>query len=227
MNYRRSSHFPDYSGSGFRSTTSVVMGLLAGLIIALLIMTGCVSNPPRESDDLCKIFQEKRGWYKDARAMEKRWSVPLNIPMAIMFQESKFIANAKPPRNYTFFGLIPWGRKSSAYGYSQAIDDTWSSYLKSTQNYSADRNDFTDSINFIGWYLHQTHEKNNVATDDAYRQYLNYHEGWAGYRNKTYKNKSWLIVVAKSVENRSRRYASQYQLCKEELSHGFWFRLFH
>ena len=41
--------------------------------------------------------------------------------MAIIKQESSFIADAKPDRR-KLLGFIPWKRKSSARGYAQAID---------------------------------------------------------------------------------------------------------
>ncbi|MCB1754484.1 MAG: hypothetical protein KDJ38_03115 [Gammaproteobacteria bacterium] len=199
--------------------------LLPGLLAASLV--ACASNPPRDSDDLCRIFEEKRAWYKAAIAMEERWDVPLNVPMAILYQESGFVAKARAPRNYTFFGLIPWGRKSSAYGYSQALDGTWQRYIDETGNRGADRDDFDDAIDFVGWYVNATTTYNRVARDSAYHQYLNYHEGWTGYRSQRWAQKPWLKDAAARVDTRARRYAEQFQACKEELSHGFWYRLFH
>jgi hypothetical protein len=37
------------------------------------------------------------------------------VQMAIMKQESAFVADARPPRDW-FLGFIPLGRPSSAYG---------------------------------------------------------------------------------------------------------------
>ena len=34
--------------------------------------------------------------------MEERWSVPVQVPMAMMYQESAFVANAKAPRTIRF-----------------------------------------------------------------------------------------------------------------------------
>ena len=36
------------------------------------VLVGCVSTPPDNPDNICKIFQEKRGWYKAAIRTEKR-----------------------------------------------------------------------------------------------------------------------------------------------------------
>ena len=46
-----------------------------------------------------------------------------------MRQESAFQNRIKPERT-KLLGLIPWKRKSSALGYSQAIDATWDWYRK-------------------------------------------------------------------------------------------------
>ena len=159
--------------------------------------------------------------------MEERWSVPVHVPMAMMYQESAFVANAKAPRTYTFFGLIPWGRESSAFGYSQALDGTWDLYRKSTGRRGADRDDFSDALDFMGWYINETRKRNGISYKDAYTQYLNYHEGWGGFRKGSWRNKAWLKDVAAKVNLRASRYSSQYAGCREELSRGFWYRLFH
>ena len=41
--------------------------------------------------------------------------------------------------------MIPWGRVSSAYGYSQAKTPTWDDYKRETDNSWADRSDFSDN----------------------------------------------------------------------------------
>jgi hypothetical protein len=53
-----------------------------------------------------------------------------------MHQESRFVADAKPPRPW-LFGIIPWFRNSSAYGYPQAQDSTWDWYLREAGSWSA------------------------------------------------------------------------------------------
>ncbi len=190
-------------------------------------MTSCASTPPSKSNNLCSIFKEKRSWHKAALRMEEQWSVPVHVPMAMMYQESGFVANAKAPRTYTFFGLIPWGRESSAFGYSQALDGTWNHYREDTGQWGADRDDFADALDFMGWYINNTRKLNGISHKDAYTQYLNYHEGWAGFRSGGWKKKQWLKDVSARVNLRASRYASQYQGCREELSRGFWYRLFH
>lgn len=206
------------NGRGFRL-------VFLGLSLALLV--SCATRPPAKHDDLCSIYEEKRSWYKAGMAMQKKWDVPVSVPMAIMYQESGFVANAKAPRTYTFFGLIPWGRKSSAYGYPQALDGTWDHYRDDTDNAGADRDDFADALDFMGWYIHNTRRLNGVSATDAYKQYLNYHEGWQGYRQGRWKNTSWLKKVAQNVARRAGRYDAQFAGCRDELAKGFWYRLFH
>ena len=52
-----------------------------------------------------------------------------------------------------------------------------------------------------------------VPFNDAYDQYLSYHEGWTGYRRGTYKSKPWLMRVARIVQARASRFAAQYRYC--------------
>jgi hypothetical protein len=143
-----------------------------------------------------------------------------------MYQESSFKAEALPPRDYVFFGLLPWGRVSSAYGYSQAKTPTWEDYKRETENGWADRDDFDDAIDFMGWFLNKSHTVNGVSKWDAEAQYLNYHEGWGGYQRQTYVHKKWLVDVAKNVNARALIYAGQLNTCKEELSKGWFWRIF-
>jgi hypothetical protein len=119
--------------------------------------------------------------------------------MAIIHQESKFRRDARPPKKRVL-GFIPWGRASSAYGYAQAKDDTWDWYISKTGNRGADRDDFEDAVDFVGWYCSMTHRTNGVSKWDAYNQYLAYHEGHGGYRRRTYNKKAWLLGVARKVE---------------------------
>lgn len=192
-------------------------------ILIFTILAGCADRPPRNLDNICSIYKEKRKWYKASLNTERKWGVPPQIPMAFMHQESKFDGTALPPRKYILW-VIPWGRVSSAYGFAQAQTPAWSDYIKDTGNSGAKRNDFSDSIDFIGWYISKTQQVNGVSKWDAYNQYLNYHEGWGGYRRKTYNSKSWLIGVAKKVQTKSSTYSAQYNGCKQELMkpQGFW-----
>jgi len=189
------------------------------------LMTGCTANAPRNPDNLCAIFKEKRDWYKAAKRTEKRWKVPLQVPMAMMYQESSFKAKALPPRDY-LLGIVPWGRVSSAYGYAQVKTGTWKDYKRETGNSWADRDDFNDAIDFMGWFMAKTHRINNVSKWDAREQYLNYHDGWGGYRKGSYKKKAWLMTTADKVKTRAGRYGAQYRQCKDELDAGWFRRLF-
>ena len=76
--------------------------------------------------------------------------------------------------------------RSSAYGYAQALEGTWDDYRRSTGRRGADRDDFADSSDFIGWYMHGANRVNGVAMHDAYNQYLAYHEGKAGFARGSY-----------------------------------------
>lgn len=192
-------------------------------MIALLVLSACASSPPSNSNDLCSIFTENSGWYKNAKKSVKKWGGPIHVPMAIMFQESSFKRKAKPPMRY-FLGFIPRGRASDAYGYSQALKSTWNEYQNEVGSRFRDRDDFASAYDFIQWYMHKTYQRNGVSKWDAYAQYLNYHEGQGGYARGTYKGKQWLLNTAMQVDQRSKRYATQLANCKDRLdSKRRWF----
>ncbi len=106
----------------------------------LLALAGCATKPPANPDNLCEIFREKPKWHEAALKMQQRWGAPVQVPMAMMYQESSFKHDALPPRYY-FLGFIPWGRVSSAYGYAQAKDETWADYKREAGGWGASRDD--------------------------------------------------------------------------------------
>ncbi len=193
---------------------------IAPLLFLLLFLAGCATSPPSNINNLCSIFQEKDDWFKQAKAAEKRWGTPVHVMMAIIRQESAFRDDAQPPRG-KLLGVIPWKRPSSAYGYPQAKDDTWDWYRQKTGNRGADRDDFADAIDFVGWYTDISHSSLGISKWDAKHQYLAYHEGHGGYRSRSYKRKSWLIKVAEKVGRQSKTYAAQLKGCEKNLDKGW------
>lgn len=193
------------------------------VILFMLLLAGCVTTPPKHQDNICHIFDEKDDWYDDAKDAQKRWGSPIYVTMAIMHQESRFQAKAKPPRT-RFLWIFPGPRPSSAYGYSQAKDETWDWYKRSGGKWSADRDEFGDAIDFIAWYNHTSQKRNGIKPTDTYHLYLAYHEGHGGFERRTFNKKGWLKGVAKKVSARSLRYKNQLAGCLERLeSDGWWF----
>lgn len=191
-------------------------------IAVFVLLVGCSNNPPKNLDNICEIFEEKDDWYDDSKASFERWGVPIQVQMAIIHQESRFKHDAKTEMEY-FLWIIPVGRKSSAYGYAQVKDATWEWYIDSTRNSGADRDDFDDAVDFIGWYGKKTYDTLKVSKWDAKNQYLAYHEGHGGYKRKTYDAKPWLKEVALKVDKRASRYGAQLKTCEAELESGWWF----
>jgi hypothetical protein len=190
---------------------------MSGCVVAgVLLLAGCRSTPPASHDNICAIYQQKPGWYKASLKAANRWNGPIAVPMAIMAQESSFRARAKPPMRF-LLGFIPYGRASDAYGYPQALDSTWAAYRSEAGGILSQRDNFGDAIDFIQWYMHKTLKINRVAKTDAFNHYLNYHEGQGGFRRGSYRNKKWLIRVARKVEARANAYSRQLASCKTRL----------
>ena len=185
-------------------------------IAILMVLSGCFSTPAREVTNICTLLDEKVSWYQAAKKSEEKWGAPMHLQLAIINQESRFASNAKPPRN-KIFGIIPGGRPTTSFGFTQAKKATWDWYQLKTGNKSAKRDNFADAVDFVGWYINQSLLRSKISKTNAYRQYLAYHEGHGGYNNKTYEDKAWLIDVAKSVEKKSNTYKSQLSQCRTEL----------
>ena len=192
------------------------------VIFIALINFGCATPPPDNQENVCDIFRQYDDWYDDAVDMEKEWGIPISLIMAFVRQESAFKQDAMPPKKYVM-GFIPWGRITSAYGYSQALDGAWSDYQKALGK-GGSRSDFGDATHFMGWYISETHRTLGVAKGDAYSQYLAYHEGRGGFRRGTYKSKPRLKKIAQKVQAQEKRYRYQLSRCRAELdsNRGWW-----
>ena len=184
------------------------------LIILLFLINSCSSIPSNTSNS-CSIFDERYLWYKHAKKSEQKWGTPIYLQLAIIKMESGFDWLSKPPRQ-KLFKIVPYKRPSSSFGYSQAVKGTWKQYKTETGNKFATRTRFKDSVDFIGWYTTKTENILKVSKQDAFKQYVAYHEGWGNYKN--YKSNKKVINLAKRVEKQSNIYKKQLSDCKNSLS---------
>lgn len=193
------------------------MGRVIPVMALILVLAACGGprefSAPRNLEDACAIVSERPHYLTAMRRAESRWGVPVAVQMAIIYAESRFIGNARTPYRYSL-GVIPMGRQSSAYGYSQALDGTWEEYLRETGSRRARREDIRDATDFIGWYAQKSNERNGISLHDPRNLYLAYHEGHAGYRRGSYNAKPWLLRVADGVAERAIRYDAQLRACR-------------
>ena len=185
-------------------------------LFALCAILGACSGhdkPPSSVVDACRMQSERPQWFAAMRRTEDKWGVPVSVQLATIARESSFRGDARPTRRVgsgIFSRDVPL---SSAYGYAQAIDGTWDGYRQATGQRGADRDDFSDASDFIGWYMHTNSQVNGVPLRDTYNQYLAYHEGKAGFARGSYRGKSWLPPVARDVEAWAALYEQQLQTC--------------
>lgn len=178
------------------------------LAILSLILSGCLSPQPHNINNICAVFAEYPEWYWAAKKTEQRWGVPVPVQMAIMYQESSFRSDAAP------INIKTKKPTSSAYGYAQALVQTWQGYKESSARYLISlRSDFASASDFMGWYANQAQRTLHISPNDAYDLYLAYHEGMGGYHSHSYLKKPWLIKVARSVQSNSNKFQQQLQSC--------------
>ncbi|MCK4712549.1 MAG: lytic transglycosylase [Marinosulfonomonas sp.] len=169
-------------------------------------------SQPHNLHDACSILDQRPTYLKAMRKSERRWGIPVHVQMATMYQESKFVGNARTPFRFVL-GVIPMGRQSSAYGYSQALDATWKEYKNGPGRNGAKRDDIDDATDFMGWYMAESTERLGIEKTDARNQYLAYHEGRSGYARGSYRRKSWLVRIAGEIDARSETYNEQLNAC--------------
>lgn len=183
------------------------------LLLALASCGGGNFSAPRDLDDACSILRQRPGYLRAMESTERRWGIPVHVQMAAIHQESKFVGNARTPHRFAL-GVIPMGRQSSAYGYSQALDGTWEEYQDESGHRSARRDRIEDATDFMGWYMRGTTDRLGIPAGDAESQYLAYHEGRTGFANQSYLGKPWLVDVAAKVGQRAELYRQQLTYCR-------------
>lgn len=191
------------------------MGRYLRALMMFVVLASCGGgdySAPRDLDNACAILDQRPTYGRAFKATERRWGVPVAVQMATIYQESKFVGNARTPFHWTL-GVIPMGRQSSAYGYAQALDATWAEYQRETGGWSRKRDDIADATDFMGWYMTKTQARNGVSLGDARNQYLAYHEGHTGFARQSYLSKSWLMRIAGEIENRALMYDAQLSSC--------------
>jgi len=184
-------------------------------VILLLLVASCGVarySPPRNLDNACSILAQRPAFDRAFQAVKRKWGVPIHVQMAIIHQESRFKADARTPMKY-ILGVIPIGRQSSAFGYSQALDGTWKEYRQATGRFGARRDDIYDAADFIGWYLAASNRELGISLSDTRNQYLAYHEGRTGYKRRSFNSKRWLLDVSVKVRARGTTYERQLRSC--------------
>ncbi len=199
----------------FRRILWMSMPLLAGAVYLQF------PAPPERPGDICHVFSDRLAWYVKAKRAERRWGAPIHVKMAIMRHESGFRKHARTGWRFVL-GFIPVGRLSSAYGYAQAQDATWDLYRERTGREKANRNDFGDAVDFIGWYMDVSRRTLSLSPENTYAHYLAYHEGQLGYKRGAHLKKAWLLAYAKKVEATAKRYARQLKQCRKKLDRVSW-----
>jgi hypothetical protein len=195
------------------------------LLLLPIWLSGCFSTPPITVNNICTLMDEEVSWYKAIKAAEKKYGAPAYVALAIIYQESNFASNAKPPRS-KLLGIIPWSRPTTAHGFAQATDPTWQWYQDKTGNDGADRDDFADAADFVAWYMDYSSRNSGIDKTDAYHQYLAYHEGHGGFGRESYHQKPWLKKVAKKVAANAKRYKNQLKQCSADLDNNSIWRFF-
>lgn len=187
------------------------------LAIGVVLVLGACATAPNRINDVCAVFDQRDGWFNNWRSSAERtqqkYGIPMHVLMATVRKESGFKSNARPPRT-KLLGFIPWTRVSSAYGYSQALDGTWSQYRRESGNFTASRTNFADAVDFVGWYHTKTVDTYGVARDDTYNLYLAYYLGWGGYKRGDWRGNGSIQRYARDTAAMADRYRGQLQSCR-------------
>ena len=152
---------------GLHFVTWVKLVMRAGLFSALAFAAACsapvTTRASEAPSEVCSVLARDDNASATQAASEK-WGVPAPLMLGFMRQESHFRGNVGHPA-------------SSAYGYAQAVRGTWNLYRNETGKLEARRDDFSDSMDFIGWYISGTHERTGAPYSNTVKHYLAYSRG--------------------------------------------------
>ncbi|WP_181318413.1 transglycosylase SLT domain-containing protein [Photobacterium kishitanii] len=182
---------------------------IAMCAMIILSCSGC-SSMIQESvgtktpSDACKTLTQNKDWMVATHKAYRRWGIPISVQLSVIRHESSFNRDAS-------------ATTSSAYGYAQALNDTWKEYKKATNNKTASRGSFFDSTDFIGWYWNEAQKKIHFSPYNARAFYLSYHEGIGGYQRRSYLKKTWLMKKSKTVQMIADKYRFQLNKCRLEI----------
>ena len=185
---------------------------MATALFCGLLLTGCSTTPNFPTNHICSILIENKSWGKAVSKAKKKWGLPPHVGLAFVYKESSFKANARPPRE-KLFGVVPWARSSSAFGFAQATDEAWTDYIKDTNRRGAKRNRFRDAIDFIGWFNHQSKLRLGLRKDDVYDLYLAYYNGHTGYKKGRWKRSDLVKGYATKTASQAKIYRKQLRRC--------------
>ncbi len=187
------------------------------LIVTTLLafqLSGCAvfmeSNSTSNPNNACLILKENNDWLESSYESHKKWGIPISILLSFIKTESSFIYNARPIKEEGFFFDSYY---SSAFGFSQALDGTWTEYQFLNEKPNAKRTSFADSVDFVGWYLNRVSASSSIGKHDIYNLYLAYHEGVTGWKRKSYLKKKWLVKKAKKIEASTIEFSKQIKNC--------------
>jgi len=152
------------------------------------------------------------------------WGTPIATQMAFVYYESSFRSHARPPRT-RLWGLIPWARPTTAFGYAQALDPAWQEYLAANDgDWLTVRSDMQYALDFVGWYNRLSHQQLGIPYTAPRELYLAYHEGRTGYARRSFDRKPQLQALASRVRARAYRYHNQLQQCEAEFQCWRWYQ---
>lgn len=185
-------------------------------LMLLVALSACAGKPER-INDVCAVFSQNDGWtgnwQRASGKASRKYGIPEHVLMATIRMESGFDSRARPPRK-KILGFIPGKRASSAYGYSQALDGTWTEYQRETGSWSARRSNFADAVDFVGWYHDKSARTLGIARHDTYNLYLAYYSGHGGYARGSWRSNGTIQNYARQTSQMADRYATQMQSCR-------------
>ncbi|MGI9344673.1 MAG: hypothetical protein ACR2PW_00210 [Gammaproteobacteria bacterium] len=186
---------------------------VAGASICFLAACQTTLTVPAENAHICEIFADNPSWPSHLQRASSRWDISRFQIMAFMYQESRFVSDARPP----VVEELSEHEASGAWGYAQATRVTWEEYLEEIGTDRVSRENFRDSADFIGWYNRRTHIALGIPETNTVHLYYAFHEGRGGYQRGTYETpgRAWLREVGKKVEAKEALYRRQSFNCPD------------
>lgn len=195
------------------------------LISTLLLISGChMRIDRRHQNNACQFLQDNP-MISEALAFNNKNTAEKALTLSIIQHESNHRAHARPVKSWLIKNWVPWTYYSSARGYAQSTDATWSDFKKSQKSTRLHQSSYFDSVWFIRWYFNRHHDAIQTSPMDYHEAYFLYHDGYHGYFQKKYRRSLAMSRYASMVAKDAKRYEKQLERCKEALKwQNAWYR---
>ncbi|MGH1462428.1 MAG: hypothetical protein ACRBB6_10350 [Neptuniibacter sp.] len=180
------------------NTTPIRIPLYLALAAGL---SGCFAMGTKPKQTICEVLQENEEWVEPIVNAQSRYGTPASLTLALL--------------------EMPLSDIEKRHIYPRTAD--WDEYRVRTENWAASTRSPRYSVDFIGWFTHETLKRNNVRWSDVSAHYLSYRLGHGGYHRFEPDKYPELQQQAERVTLQAQRWHQELKTCQLQVEGRSWY----